>query len=86
MTRAKDVPIQYAAQAVNVFFYRTPLRNVGAPHRARQRTRFLTRHATPQKEVEARKVEDEVDHLKRAPKALPAAGSVGGIISMGSAP
>ena len=67
-------------------FYRTPLRNVGAPHRARRRTRFLTQHATPQKEVKARKVEDEVDHLKRAPKALPAAGSVAGIISMGSAP
>ena len=69
-----------------MFFYRTLLRNAGAPHRARQRIRFLTRHATLQKEVKARKAEDEVDHLKRAPKALPAAGSVAGIISMGSAP
>ena len=59
-----------------MFFYRTLLYSARAPHKARQRTRFLTRHAAPQKEVEARKVEDEVDHLKRASKALPAAGSV----------
>ena len=86
MTRAKNAPIQYAAQAVNVFFYRIPPRNARAPHRVRQRTRFLIRHATPQKEAKARKIKDEVDHLKRASKALPAAGSVAGIISMGSAP
>ena len=85
MTRAKDVPIQYAAQAANVFFYRTRLRSARAPNRARQRIMFLTRHATPHKEVEARRAKGEVDHLTRALKALPAAESVGGTISMGSA-
>ena len=69
-----------------MFFYRTLLRNAGAPHRARQRIMFLTQHATLHKGAEARRVEDETDRLQRAPKALPAAGSVAGIISMGSAP
>ena len=36
--------------------------------------------------AEARRVEDEADRLQRAPKALPAAGYVAGIISVGSAP